>query len=176
MPKRRDDFDERAFAADAAAGAFTQAELAARHGISPSHVGKIMCGTRRPHVREMVAQAREAHLGRARRRLAGLVGEAVGALEAAMGGGSGAAAVAAAREVLRRTLGEVPPAARQPQESREDMSSPGLERALRDLSPETKRLVLHELGGPTELEAAPIFADACPGESAPAGASPWPAA
>ena len=156
MPKRRDDFDERAFAADAATGTFTQAELAARHGISRSHVRKITCGTRRPHVREMVAQA-------------GLVGDAVGALEAAMGGDSGTAAVAAAREVLRRTLGEVPPADRQPQQRKEDTSSPGLKRALMDLSPQTKRLVLRELGGPTELEAAPIFADACPGEDVPAG-------
>ena len=169
MPKRRDDFDERAFAADAATGTFTQAELAARHGISRSHVRKITCGTRRPHVREMVAQAREAHLGRARLRLAGLVGDAVGALEAAMGGDSGTAAVAAAREVLRRTLGEVPPGTRQPQQRKEDTSSPGLKRALMDLSPQTKRLVLRELGGPTELEAAPIFADACPGEDVPAG-------
>ena len=53
MTRRRIELGDGPFAADAAAGRFKYAELAARHGISVSHVRKLIGGTRRPHVSEI---------------------------------------------------------------------------------------------------------------------------
>ncbi|HUU58738.1 MAG TPA: hypothetical protein VMZ50_04280, partial [Phycisphaerae bacterium] len=82
----RSEIDEELLAADLASGFYTQKDLAERHGVSVSLVGKIARGQRRPGIAQQVERIRYAVVARADRRLAGLVEPALDVLAAALRG------------------------------------------------------------------------------------------
>jgi transcriptional regulator with XRE-family HTH domain len=125
MPRKRTALDEESFAADSASGLYTQKELAERHGVSESLVGKIARGQRRPEVREMVAAARDQACQRIQDRLTKLMDRAVGVLERAMSGKGSHLAIRAASEVLNRTIGRPAPAGRAGQADKSDRKTAG---------------------------------------------------
>jgi hypothetical protein len=152
MPRKRKAMNEDAFVEDFASGLYTQRQLAKKHGISLPLVQKIATGRRRPDLRERIDEARGALCRQSQQQLVGLLDAAVGVLRKAMAGPA-TPALAAAREVFNRVLGkpeaagavEARAAADAPHDKWYSPDSPDLV----DLSPETKRLVLKELGGPS---------------------------
>jgi len=130
------------FAFDVACGGLNQAQLAERHGLSPSQVSKLIRGQSRPRIAEMIAEFAADNMRLLKIRLAGLQGKALDTLRAAMEERAEPAAVGAAKYILDRgaTL------TFEAQQRTECQIAE--QRSLMDLSPETKRLVLKELGGP----------------------------
>jgi len=143
MAAKRIEFDQQAFVLDYVSGRITLPRLAAKYGISASLASKIVSGQRRPEVVAMIEEALESDRRQTQHQLVRLQRAALRMLDKAMTGKPTAISMAAVREVLKRTVPDEPaPLAIPPAvlESRE--------RSLVDLSPETKRLVLEELGGP----------------------------
>ena len=148
MTPPKSSLDVYAFARDAAGGHMTQRELAERHGISRATVRRLLAGGRSGRVARLVAELRADLLKtarlQARRQLARLGGKAVGALEQAMDKPHTSVALGAAKEVLHRVLDET---------DDERLDRPAEETpSLAGLSPQTRRLVLEELGGPQDDE------------------------
>jgi len=164
--------DEDAFVEDFASGLYTQKQLAENYGISLALVKKIASGQRRPDLRERIAAARQALCRQTQRQLVGLLDTAVGVLRKAMAGPA-TPALAAAREVFNRVLGKpdaaaavrARAAAEAPQQKWYTPDFP----SLIDLSPETKSLVLKELGGPSpdDDRSVPLDEEAAEGECVP---------
>jgi len=140
--------NERDFAADVALGEMTRKDIAAKHGMSPSYVGDISRGRRRPHVRPLIEQLQsdlDLKCKRdARHRLVQLVEPAVSVFHNAMEGDVSTTSLSAAKELLHRILGS--------DWSPDDVAAGPVEPELdlAELSPETKLQVLKELGGPLE--------------------------
>ena len=109
MGRKRIPLDEDAFVADHLSGLFTIPQLAERYGLSASQVGKILRGERRLDVAEKIEAAIEAARRQAQCHLVTLQRPALWALQRALEGDSITAAIAAAREVLKRTLPEPMP-------------------------------------------------------------------
>jgi len=143
MAAKRIEFDQQAFVLDYVSGRMTLPRLAAKYGISTSLASKIVSGQRRPEVVEMIEEALESDRRQTQHELVRLQRAAMRTLGKAMTGEPTGVSIAAAREVLKRTMPQdpaplsIPPAVRERRE-----------RSLVDLSPETKRLVLEELDGP----------------------------
>jgi hypothetical protein len=132
------------FAEDVASGRFTYKQIGQRHGVGQSYVCDIVHGRRCPRIVQLIAEL-DARLRRhAAQRLVGLADKAVRTIDTAMNGERTNVALSAAREVLHRALDrERPP---EPPRGAEGPS-------LVDLTPETKRRVLEELGGPLPPDA-----------------------
>jgi transcriptional regulator with XRE-family HTH domain len=146
MARQRVKVDEVALAGDFVTGMYSQSELAAKYGLSRSAVEKIVSGRRRPDVQRMIETARQAAAGRAKERLAELLSPALGVLARAMEGEPSARAISAAKAVLDRTLGRPVPAGAAGAWATGVVQDCRHGPDLTDLSPETKRLVLRELG------------------------------
>ena len=150
MSNHRISLDTDAFVSDYVSGKFTIGQLAERYGISRSLVEKILNGRRRPEVAKMIRQSLSAARRRTRSRLTFVQDKAVETLCRAMDGQNNAAAVAAARDVLTRSLPDAaadePPA----DDTYPDEWPDPLGPSLTQLSPELKTKVLEELGGPME--------------------------
>jgi hypothetical protein len=131
------------FAEDVVSGRFTYQEIGERHGIGPSYVCDIVHGRRCPRVAKLIAELDEKNRRAAAQRLTRLTGKAVDTVSETMNGKRSGAALSAAKEVLHRSLDRRQPAG--------EPADDGL--SLVDLSPETKRLVLEELGGPLPVDA-----------------------
>ena len=144
MAAKRIPFDQEAFVLDYVSGRMTLGGLAAKHGISPSLASKIVCGRRRPELAVMIEEALDATRRLSDKQLLRLQAAALQTLEKALKGRPTALSVAAAREVLKRTLPDKPPPHAPPPPPPPNL----FEGRLLDLSPQTKRLVLKELGGP----------------------------
>ncbi|MGB2820026.1 MAG: hypothetical protein WBF17_03535 [Phycisphaerae bacterium] len=127
-------------AEDVVSGEYTYRQIGRKYGVSSAYVSAVVRGKRCPRVAELIAELDAKTREETARRLARLAGKAVDAIEAAMHGKSTSVALAAAKEVLRRTLDREQPAP-DPFEWPDGLS-------LMDLSPETKRRVVEELGGP----------------------------
>jgi transcriptional regulator with XRE-family HTH domain len=158
MANKKVSLDEAEFAADCALGMYTQEELAARHGVSKSTVGKMISGQRRPEVRKLIAVAREHAAARAKQRVADLLVRAVDVVGELMNSDRPNVALAAAREMLNRGLGRPAAAVEGAAENR------GLDEAERkqfkwlrwraqtmdswfvDMSQDTKRRMMKDLG------------------------------
>ena len=97
--------DEEAFVADCASGRYSLAEVAGRHGISPSLAAKIVQGQRRAGLAARIAEARRraqrAAEREAIRRQCRAVDEAFATLDRLMRSPNGRVALYAARHVLR---------------------------------------------------------------------------
>jgi len=132
-------------AEDVVSGRFTYRQIGERHGIGQSYVCDIVHGRRCPRVAQLIAELDGRNRRRAARRLMRLTGKAIDTVSAAMNGKRPGAAVSAAREILHRALDRKKSAAEQ--------ARPPDGPSLVDLSPETKRLVLEELGGPLPPDA-----------------------
>ena len=143
----RTDIDEELLAADLASGFYTQKQLARRHGVSVSLIGKIARGQRHAGVAQQVERIRWAVAGRAERRLAGLVEPAIDVLAAALRGEATPTALRAAQEVLNRALGKAgakkPPPEKPPRTVKEELD-------LLKLSLPLQRMIVAEMGGPTD--------------------------
>ena len=132
-------------AEDVASGRFTYRQIGERHGIGQSYVCDIVHGRRCPRVAQLIAELDRRNRRRAARRLMRLTGKAVATVSAVMNGKKPGVALSAAKEVLHRALDRKEPLGEQPRRS----DGP----SLVDLSPETKRRVLEELGGPLPPDA-----------------------
>ena len=164
MGRKRIAMDEESFVVDCAAGFLTYAQLGAKYGISRHLAGRIARGERRCELGERIAAAKAAAKTCAERELTRLAGKAVDALRVALAGPPSTLSVAAAREVLNRVLGRTQSAAGLASTARAAAAAPAeppRRRSLMDLSPETKELVVAELGGPTG-EAADMPYDELP--------------
>ena len=143
----RTDIDEELLAADLASGFYTQEQLARRHGVSVSLIGKIARGQRHAGVAQQVERIRWAVAGRAERRLAGLVEPAIDVLAAALRGEATPTALRAAQEILNRALGKAgakkPPPEKPPRTVKEELD-------LLKLSLPLQRMIVAEMGGPTD--------------------------
>jgi hypothetical protein len=146
MARQRVKVDEVALAGDFVTGMYTQSELAAKYGLSRSAVEKIVSGRRRPDVQRMIETARQAAAGRAKERLAELLSPALGVLARAMEGEPSGRAISAAKAVLDRTLGRPVPAGAAGAWATGVVQDCRHAPDLMGLTPETKRLVLQELG------------------------------
>ncbi len=174
-------FDELQFAEDWAEGRLRQRDLAERYGLSLSTVKKITCGQRRPRIAEMIQAARQEARDRCERRLTRLLETATATLERVMLEGPASAAVAAAREVLRRAL-DAPKAAEAEEAKRKTKEKPPRPTGPWELtiSPETRRKAELEFGKDLETgEPIPGWKDPYgyvpPEERLPAAASRAPA-
>jgi hypothetical protein len=147
MAQKRGKFDESRFVRDYVIGGLTQAQLAAKHRLSSSQVGRILRGQRRPDVLRRMKEAMAAQNCRTESQLARLQPKAVATLAKAMQGKASSVALSAAKEVLNRTLDDRQAAARSRAGETPPAPRPGL---IEQLSPETKRRVLAELDGPDE--------------------------
>ena len=145
MPRKRIAIDPVVFIADYIGGKFTVRQLAARHGISESLAGKIIRGERRPELAKLIDKAIEAYGLRIQRRLTALRELAVKRLERAVLHDEGSLGLAAAKEILNRTMPDKPA-----KEPRWPYQRPPGHSIMMELSPETKRRVLKELGGPLD--------------------------
>ena len=182
MPRGRVPFDEEAFAEDCASGRYSQGQLAEKYGISRSLVNKIVCGRRRPDVREMIDAARQAARQRTKCRLTALLEKAVATIERSLDRPLDSVTLAAAREVLDRALGgsrrsrslEPKPTAGTLARTGWAADTPSV---LSELTPETRRRVMAELDGPDPDASGPEYAVPTPrAESPPPPAAPAPAA
>lgn len=106
MGNRQTNLDEYTFAVDVASGELTQKQIAKKHNISEVHVGEIVRGKSRPHVAEIITELAESSKEHAKARLSLLQDKAVGTVAEAMDGRKPPVALAAAKEVLNRTLGD----------------------------------------------------------------------
>jgi len=154
MSGKRIELDEEAFAADWASGMYTQGNMAARYGVSLSLVKKITSGRRRPALHARIEEVRKAARRRTERGLIGLLDQAVETLKRAMAGEATATALAAAKEVLNRAMGRVEASAKAAPPTPPPVHRP-VRPTILDLSPELKRQVLIELGGPVPGEGEP---------------------
>ena len=175
MATQRKSFDHAGFARDSASGLYSRSALAIKYGLSGSMVKKLLAGQRRPEVREMIESARAEARLQVQTRAVELVEEAVGTLARAMRSASDAVALAAAKEVLNRAAGRSPwvPAEpeRPPEPQEEDDDS--FWRLWKALSPETRRMVMRDLGGPMEEEGQDPSCEPC---EEPEAAEAWGAA
>jgi|GEM_PF-2585452 len=103
MPTKNTQLNQSAFVADVVIGCMTQRELADRHGISVSEVGKLIRGERRPLVRQLIDDSRASACLRTQQRLLRLHDRAVAVIDQAVNG-NGPAAVAAAKWILQHSL------------------------------------------------------------------------
>lgn len=147
MAQKRRKLDEDRFVRDYVIGGLTQAQLAAKHRLSSSQVGRLLRGQRRPDLLRRMKEAMAAQNCRTESQLARLQPKAVTTLAKAMQGKASSVALSAAKEVLNRTLGDRQAAVRGRTGQTLPAPPPGL---IEQLSPETRRRVLAELGGPDE--------------------------
>lgn len=104
-PRQRT-LDDRRFVDDYLSGQFTYSQLAERHGLSLSMVGKVIRGERRPRVAELIAAMADAASRQAKARLTGLLNKAINVLTAAMDRPGTPASLAAARLIITRGLAD----------------------------------------------------------------------
>ena len=157
MANKKVSLDEAAFAADCALGMYTHEELAAKHGVSASTVGKMVRGQRRPEIGKMIALAREHAAERAKQRVAELLVRAVDVVGGLMNSDRPTVALAAAREMLNRGLGRpVTPTDSAENKALDEMErrelrwlrwrAENLDRWLGEISEDTKKRLMRDLG------------------------------
>jgi len=143
--KSRYRLDEERFAQDVVSGRLGPAELAARHGVSLMYVSAVLAGRKRRCILRRIEQALACECRSSLWRLVSLQREAIQALENAVKSQPGGTSLAAAKEILNRSL-EIGQSA-SAKAPKAPVDRPAAALPIR-LPQEAKRRVLAELDGP----------------------------
>ena len=150
--KSRPRLNEERFVRDVLDGQLGPAELADKHGKSLPQINAVLAGRRHRRILRRIDQALACECRRTLWRLVSLQGEAIKAMENAVRSQPGTASLAAAKEILNRSMDiEQSDADRAAQNSADrPATSQARERPPRPvrLPQEAKRRILTELDGP----------------------------